>query len=229
MSFPRQGTPLADPPGAHLRRARALVLAAGGVIAAGAAACIALAPRPIDVSDGLSWFGVTASTLEVYVATLLLTAALLGLAARALADQPALQPLRGVLLAVAVLLPMLLATPYTASPAMNWTHMTVGSVLFVLQLAVVGWLWWSRHRTPTALALLTAQTAAGVVCFASVLDLADTMLYGQLVFQAAFTASVVLDLGRELPARATPNSSVPSSVPSSVTSSVPVRTRVRRR
>jgi hypothetical protein len=198
VSIPPEGTPPLVPSGAQLRRARTLVLAAGLVVASGVAGCLALAPRPIDVSDGMSWFGVTPSTLEVYGLTLLLTAGLLGLAGRALTDATVLRPLRGVLLAAAVLLPALLATPYTESPAMNWTHMTVGSVLFVLQLWVVGWLWWSRHRTPAALALLAVQTAAGVVCFFSVLDLAETMLYGQLVFQAAFTASVVSGLGAEL-------------------------------
>ena len=199
MSLPQQGTPPAVPSDAHLRRARARVLAAGAVLAAGVAACIALAPRPVDVSDGLSWFGVTAGTVEVYALTLLLTAGLLGLAARALNEGTALRPLREVLLAAAVLLPVLLATPYTASTAMNWTHMIVGAVLFVLQLAVAGWLWWSRHRTPTALALLAVQTLAGVVCFVSVLDLADAMLYGQLVFLAAFLAGVVSALRAALP------------------------------
>ena len=123
--------------------------------------------------------------------------------ARALTAETELRPLRDVLLAAAVLLPVLLATPYTASPAMNWTHMAVGSVLFVLQLAVVGWLSWLRHRTPTALGLFVLQTLAGVVCFVSVLDLAPTMLQGQLVFQAAFTASAVAGLGAELRRRDT--------------------------
>jgi heme A synthase len=100
---------------------------------------------------------------------------------------------------------------------MNWTHMTVGSVLFVLQLAVVWWLWWSRHRTPTALALLVVQVVAGVVCFVSVLDLAAAMLYGQLVFQAAFTASAVAGLGAELRRR-----DLRGPLP-------PARARVRRR
>jgi hypothetical protein len=46
--------------------------------------------------------------------------------------------------------------------------------------------------------LLVAQTAGGVACFASLLDLAGTMLVGQLVFQLAFTASVVAALTAEL-------------------------------
>ena len=203
MRIPQQGTSPAVPPGAHLRRARALTLAAGGVVALGVAGCCELAPKPIDVSDGLSWFGVTAPTVEVYGGTLLLTAALLGLAARALAEETDLRPLRDVLVAAAVLLPALLATPYTASPAMNWTHITVGSVLFVLQLGVVGWLWWSRHRTPAALVVFAVQVGAGAVCFVSVLDLVPLMLYGQLVFQAAFTASAVAGLGAELQPRDT--------------------------
>ena len=86
MSIPRQGRPPDVSPDAQVRRARALVLAAGLAVATGVGGCLALAPRPIDVSDGMSWFGVTPSTLEVYGLTLLLTAGLLGLAGRALTD-----------------------------------------------------------------------------------------------------------------------------------------------
>jgi hypothetical protein len=86
----------------------------------------------------------------------------------------------------------MLATPYTLNTALNWIHMTVGSVLFVVQLLLSAWLWWARARTPSVLALLVVEFLAGVVCFSSLIDLDAWMLYGQLVFQLAFAACVAV-------------------------------------
>ena len=59
-------------------------------------------------------------------------------------------------------MPVLLATPYTVDTFFDWTHMTVGSVLFVLQIAVAGSLWWTRARTRTVFVLLAVQVLGGV-------------------------------------------------------------------
>lgn len=168
------------------------LLTAGAVLATGVLVCIVRAPKPLDTTDGLSWFGVTRATVVEYGLALLVTAALLVRAAAPLAALPELRPLRVGLLACAALLPVMLATPYTVSPLLNWTHMIVGAVLFVLQILVAGWLWWARARTPAVLALLAVQIAGGIVCFTSLLDLNAAMLYGQLVFQVAFTSGVAV-------------------------------------
>jgi hypothetical protein len=180
----RGNTPAAD--------AVRYLLTAGAVMAVGVLVCIARAPKPLDTTDGLSWFGVTRPTVVEYGLTLLLTAALLVRAAGTLAAVPDLRPLRGGLLVCAALVPILLATPYTVGTVVNWTHMIVGSVLFVLQILVAAWLWWARARTPLVLALLTAQIGGGLIAFTSLLDLDAAMLYGQLLFQVAFTACLAV-------------------------------------
>ncbi|MGZ4598153.1 MAG: hypothetical protein ACXV3V_14620 [Actinomycetes bacterium] len=166
------------------------LLTAGAVMAAGVLVCIDRAPKPVSTGDGLSWFGVTRQTVLGYGITLLVTAALMLRAAAPLAALPSLRPARVGLIACAALLPLMLATPYTLSTFMNWTHMTVGSVLFVIQLLLSGWLCWARARTPLVLGLLLVEFAGGLVCFSSLIDLNAAMLYGQLVFQVAFTACV---------------------------------------
>jgi hypothetical protein len=168
------------------------LLTAGAVLATGVLVCIVRAPKPLDTTDGLSWFGVTRATVVEYGLALLITAALLVRAAVPLAAVPELRPLRIGLLACAALLPVMLATPYTVSTLLNWTHMIVGSVLFVLQILLAAWLWWARARTPAVLALLVAEIAGGIVCFTSLVDLNAAMLYGQLVFQVAFTACLAV-------------------------------------
>lgn len=168
------------------------LVAAGAVLAAGVLICIERAPRPIPTTDGLSWFGVVRATVLEYGLTLLVTAALMLRAAAPLAAVPALRPARRGLTACAALLPAMVATPYTLNTALNWIHMTVGSVLFVVQLLLSAWLWWARARTPSVLALLVVEFLAGVVCFSSLIDLDAWMLHGQLVFQLAFAACVAV-------------------------------------
>jgi hypothetical protein len=70
--------------------------------------------------------------------------------------------------------------------------MIVGAVLFVLQILVAAWLWWARARTPTVFALLAAQIGGGFIAFTSLIDLDDAMLYGQLLFQVAFTGCLAV-------------------------------------
>jgi hypothetical protein len=168
------------------------LVTAGAVMAAGVLVCVVRAPKPLETTDGLSWFGVTRATVVEYALTMLVTAALLVRAAGPLAAVPGLRPLRLGLLACAALLPVMLATPYTLGTVLNWTHMIVGSVLFVLQILVAGWLWWARARTRAVFALLAVQVVGGIVCFTSLVDLDAAMLQGQLVFQVAFTACVVV-------------------------------------
>ena len=74
------------------------LLTAGAVMAAGVLVCIARAPKPLDTTDGLSYFGVTRATLVEYALTVLVTAALLVRAAAPLAHVSELRPLRVVLL-----------------------------------------------------------------------------------------------------------------------------------
>jgi hypothetical protein len=168
------------------------LLTAGAVMAAGVLVCVYRAPKPVDTTDGLSWFGVTRATVLEYGITLLVSAALMLRAAAPLAAVPALLPARAGLLTCAALLPLMLATPYTLNTFMNWTHMTIGSALFVTQLLLSGWLWWARARTPIVLTLLAVELLAGLTCFTSLLDLDTWMLQGQLVFEVAFTACVAL-------------------------------------
>jgi hypothetical protein len=168
------------------------LLTAGAVLAAGVLVCIYRAPKPVATTEGLSWFGVTRATVVEYAVTLLVTAALMIRAAAPLAAVPSLRPARIGLVACAAFLPLMLATPYTLNTVLNWTHMTIGSVLFITQLLVSGWLCWARARTPVALTLFAVEFLAGLVCLTSLIDLDAWMLEAQLVFQVAFTACVAV-------------------------------------
>ncbi len=166
------------------------LVSAGVVMGTGVVACLVVAPKPVVVDDGLSWFGVTRSTLLPFALTMLTTAALLLRASRELLQVPALRPLGPALGACAAFLPLLVATPFTLSPVVEDAHETVGSALFVVQLLAVAWLW-RRTRDRLVGLLLLLQFGAGVVCAASLPDLVPAMLQAQVAFQAAFTAATV--------------------------------------
>jgi hypothetical protein len=187
-------------PGRASESARNLLTAAA-VMAAGVLICIDQAPKPLDTTDGLSWFGVNRETVVVYGLTMVVTSLLLVRVAAMLSAVPELRPLRLGLLGCATLMPLMVATPYTVDAVFNWTHMTIGAVLFVLQILVAVWLWWVRARTAAVGALLTVQVLGGVVCFSSLVDLNDAMLYGQLVFQVAFTACIAIGIAAAVSGR----------------------------
>lgn len=174
------------------------IVAAGATMAAGITFCVVVAPRPIPLGQGMSWFGVTRPTVLPYGVTLLATAALLLRASGALADLPHLLPVRRALVVNAVLLPALLATPYTLNTAVDDLHMAIGSTLFVVQLLAAGWLFRRTGDRVVGL-LLGVQFAAGVVCAVSLPDLVEAMLQAQVVFQVVYVAALargVLLLGQ---------------------------------
>ena len=177
--------------------------AAGIVMATGVVVCLVVAPKPVAVRDGLSWFGVTRVTLLPFALAMLTTAALLLRGARELAPIPALHPLGLALGVCAALLPLLVATPFTLNPLVEAAHETIGAALFVVQLLAVAWLRW-RTRDRLVGVLLLLQFGAGVVCAASLPDLVPGMLQAQVAFQMAFTAAIVrgvllLDTARAAP------------------------------
>lgn len=167
------------------------------------------------VINGVSWFGVTRATLAPYAAGLLGAAWLLARAATALASTGvtgvrgdtlettsgtgatgattglrALQVLRVTLRTCAVLMVVLLLTPYTVDTWFNWTHMTVGAALFLVQLLFAAW-FWRGHPGALTGALLAVQFAAGVVALVSLPGVVDLLLYGQLAYQVAFAVLLV--------------------------------------
>jgi len=55
--------------------------------------------------------------------------------------------LRRALRMMAVLIVGIAFTPYTWGTLFDWTHQTLGSILFVEQLLMSGWIWWRYARS----------------------------------------------------------------------------------
>jgi len=102
--------------------------------------------------------------------------------------------------AMAVLLALIMCTPYTWNTFFNWAHMTAGAMLFVLQLLLSGWLtirYLSRKAFNWAMILL--QVTGGLLAMWSLPDNGiNLLLQGEVIFQAGFTLLLLYSLSHLL-------------------------------
>ncbi len=156
------------------------VVTAAAALSGGVAISIAHTLGRVSYENGYSWFGTQKASIVPYTLSMLAAA---GLFAHAATFTDGVTRL--LLRVMAPLFVGLTVTPYTVSGMFNAVHMTFGSALFVAQL-----LWTLlitiRTRERGYAALFAVEFAGGFVCFTSVLGYDTAMLWGQLVFQAAF-------------------------------------------
>ncbi len=168
------------------------------VLVATIAICSLIDFAPETETNGLSWFGVRRQTVVPFGLGVLCVVALLVRAAATLPDSS--RPLvmtRRALVASAVLMLGLLATPYTLSTFFNWAHMTFGATLFAMQLAYAGW-FAATYREPVPMVLALAQLVAGLVAAASLVGVVDQLFTAQVVFQVAYGVVLPLAVARLL-------------------------------
>jgi hypothetical protein len=149
-------------------------------------------------SQGISYYGVNHHTIVIAVA--MYVGAAIGLWWTSLFFEHArFTPvvwlgLRGV----AVMLILLLATPYNQGTFYNWAHMVVGVVGALVQLAIAVSLW-QRYPSRAATAAFAVQLLGGLLGALSLPDWRfQILLYAEIIFQIGF-GWVVLEWSRELP------------------------------
>jgi len=148
--------------------------------------CLVLNHSATAESDGISFYGVYHETLPLLIGGYV--AAFVGLWVTSthfrVAGVPTLTWVG--LRAIAVLLFVLLATPYNQGALLNWTHMIAGIVGAIVQLEVALQLVRESRslRTVLGLALLVL---GGVLAAASLPDWHfEYLLQGEIVFQIGF-------------------------------------------
>lgn len=167
--------------------ARRLLLATQGVFFFALLWCVLLVHDHAVENAGISYYGVHSRTIALaivgYVAAavgLWRTSSLFRVAG---ADPVAWIGLR----VVAVMLVLLLLTPYSGGTFLNWAHMTVGVVGALVQLAMSARL---ARRTRSLNVCLGAalQLLGGIVAALSLPDWAfQYLLLGEIVFQVGFS------------------------------------------
>ena len=170
--------------------ARLAVDTAGATLAGGLGISVVHTMGRVSAENGYSWFGTQRATLVPYVLSMLLSAFLLARASTQLTG-----PTRRLLRICAPCLVVLTLSPYSVNSTFNAVHMTVGSLLFVAQLAWTLWVALQRRdrRDTTG---FTIEFVGGAICFTSVLGYDSGMLIGQIVFQTAFFTVLARSISR---------------------------------
>lgn len=151
------------------------------------AVCVALVPRAATGNLGLSYYGTSRTTIVPYTAGLLLTAYFLIKAGHKLPqDTTTLRYLTEVLIVLAVLVVGVWLTPYSVDMLFDRAHIATSAILFMVELALAGWLVYGSCRGLINGLLLGVQIAGALVSMLSSVNTADLMLPGEFVTQLAF-------------------------------------------
>jgi len=138
---------------------------------------------------GISYYLVHLDTFVILALGFIGCVVALLLEARDLPGDGLKRLLRWSFRAMAGLLVTIMITPYTWNTFFNWAHMTVGAMLFALQLALSIWLT-IRYLPRKVLnwAMILLQFVGGLLAMWSLPDSGINLLVqGEVIFQAGFT------------------------------------------
>ena len=148
-----------------------------------------ISPTSSVAVDGLCPYGTRARSILPFVllmAALSACCAWIGVLIRA--DDPVTST---AMIAIAVCILAIVATPYTINGTVNAVHVTFGTTLFLLQLGVivrvVGW-----PVQPAVVPLLCAVAVGDLLAFAALTLGWPTMWVGQVLSQAGFLGVLVM-------------------------------------
>ncbi len=156
--------------------------------------CLLINHGEMAENDGISFYGVYHSTVEILVVGYVVAA--LGLWRIAhyfkLVGLPSFTVL--ALRLVGVGLFALLLTPYNKGAFFNWSHMIVGITGALLQLEIALQLL-RRRPSSRGISALSVQLVGGLICAASLPDWHFAyLLPGEIIFQIGFAGSLLSGL-----------------------------------
>jgi len=167
--------------------ARRILLRSQGTFFALLAICIGIDHGSAARTDGISFYGVYHRTVVLLVLGFGAAAAGLWRAAAHFVHSDAPLLVCRVMRLVAVGLFALLVTPFNRGPLLNWTHMSVGVAIALLQLSV-GLSLVRRLPSPRSIAILAVLLFGGAMAAASLPDWNfPYLLQGEVVYQLGFS------------------------------------------
>ena len=186
--MPDQATPEVD----SAVSTRRLLATTQVIFFASLALCVIVNHSTKAQQDGISFYGVWPPTVIVVVAGY--AAGGLGLWRAGSWFRAAAAP-SSVFLGVRVValgLPLLLATPYDEGAVLNWTHITIGVAMALVQAAGTIALVRRRSRVD-AWVLFAAQLAGGLLAAASLPTWHFAfLLQGEIVYELAYGVSLIV-------------------------------------
>jgi hypothetical protein len=157
-------------------------------------ACLVVSHSATTEQDGISYFGVHATTLPLIVLGYASVIAGMLVAAQRLPADPVGRRLALPLRAMPVCAFLLLLTPFNHGTALNWSHMTVGVSLAFSEAAVTVWLL-AVLAAPGVAAGALLELVGGVICALSLPGTSfNHLLQGELLFNLGFCVAIVAAL-----------------------------------
>jgi hypothetical protein len=148
--------------------------------------CVLLVHDHAVENAGISYYGVHARTIPLAIIGYV-TAAIGVWRASTILRDAGVEAIGWVgLRCVAVMLILLLLTPYNGGTILNWAHMTIGVAGALVQLTMTAALW-RRTRSSSVGLAGAVQLLGGIVAALSLPDWSfEYLLVGEIVFQAGF-------------------------------------------
>jgi hypothetical protein len=174
---------------APVRPQRVAALALGVFAAAVALWGVLISPTSSVAIDGVCLYGTRARSIVPFVllmAVLSACCAWIGVLVRA--EDPVTS---NAMIAIAVCILAIVATPYTINGTVNAVHVTFGTILFLLQLGVIARVVrWPVE--PAVVPLLCAVAVGDLLAFGALTLDWPTMWVGQVLSQAGFLGVLVM-------------------------------------
>jgi len=167
-------------------RARHFLLVTQLVFFAVIAVCVLIDHGTTAQNDGISFYAVYHLTLPLIVPAFCFAAYGMWRTSTFFAstDAPSLTVLGLRLIAIGLLL--LLVTPFNRGTLLNWTHMTIGVLVAVVEMLICALLL-RQHRTNRSVAALLVSIVGGAVAAASLPDWhIPYLLVGEIVYEVGF-------------------------------------------
>ncbi len=136
---------------------------------------------------GISYFGVRIPTLPVVAFGFVAGSIILIMASRKLPDFAPFGLVKLTLRVVSVGIVLLLLTPFTVDTFFNWTHMTLGAIIFAIEMYTGVVLCFKHLQDRVSKWALALQFFGGVLAMLSVPDnMLNFMIEGEVIFQLGF-------------------------------------------
>ncbi len=182
-------------------RARANKLIAVGMLcfSLGLIICVLLKPVGLGVNSGISYFGNYRLTIVPYAIAILGYGLINILLARCISAKE-LWPLKHSLYVLAVLSLIITITPYSVSSLLDNIHTATGTVLFLLQLILSGWLIIKMHYDRWPIVFSGLMLASGIAAAFYIEGPHGFLIQAQIVFQWSFAAVLYTAVNNLIPA-----------------------------
>lgn len=136
---------------------------------------------------GISYFGVTTPTLPIVAIGFVAGSAILIMASRKLPSFAPYGLVRLTLRVVSVGIVLLLLTPYTVDTFFNWAHMSLGAIIFAIEMYTGAVLCFRHMHDLLSKWALALQFFGGVLAMFSLPNnMLNFMLEGEVIFQLGF-------------------------------------------